>query len=103
MSQPTISKDALINTLQSWRQGLISAEQLQDWMVLNYDPGEVEIGLGERPWTIEAMNIVMNEYEIVQTEKVVIEKVGLAIDFINATEANFDEAKARFIRQAFVD
>lgn len=103
MSQPTISKDALINILQSWRQGQISAEQLQDWMVLNYDPDEVAIGVGECPWTIEAMNIVMNEYEIVQTEKVVIEKVGLAIDFINATEASFDEAKARFIRQAFVD
>lgn len=103
MNQLVISKDALINVLQSLRQGQISAEQLQDWMLLNYDPAEVAIGAGECPWTIEAMNIVMNEYEIAQTTKVVIERVGLAIDFINATESSFNTAKAQFIRQAFVD
>lgn len=103
MNQSAISKDELIEILQTWLQGEINVQQLQDWMVLNYDPDYVAIGQGEYPWTIEAMNIVMNEYEIVQTEKVVVEKGALAIDFINAKEAGFEEAKAQFIRQAFVD
>lgn len=88
-SKPNISKQALIDTLNAWGASSITAEQLQDWMVTHYDPDETDIGLGEPEWTVEAMNIVMNEYEIAKLAKFRLENFQLAIDFIKADESRF--------------
>ncbi len=103
MSQANISKQQLIDQLTAWQQAKIDNEQLQDWMVTHYDPDEVSIGQGECEWTVEAMNIVMNEYEIAKTEKFRQENAQLAIDFILADEARFNQTRHLFLQQGFHD
>lgn len=103
MNKPVITKNQLVDILQSWQQGKITAQQLQDWMVLNYDPDDALVGVGESVWTIEAMNIVMNEYEIARVAKFIAGKADLAIKFIAASETDFESAKTQFIRRAFAD
>ncbi|GIU20270.1 hypothetical protein TUM4644_09330 [Shewanella colwelliana] len=103
MKKANISKADLIEQLQHWQTAQISAEQLQDWMVTHYDPDEVDIGLGECEWTIEAMNIVMNEYEIAKLDKFRQENAQLAIDFIQAEEARFNQTRHLFLQDGFKD
>ncbi len=103
MTKANISKEQLIEQLESWKQQQITAEQLQDWMVTHYDPDEVDVGRGEPEWTVEAMNIVMNEYEIAKLEKFRQENVQLAIDFINSEEARFNQTRHLFLQQGFKD
>ena len=103
MNSLSIAKTELINILLDWGQGRISAADLQDWMVAHYDPDEIEVGPGEPQWTIEAMNIVMNEYELAKPIKYVRDNYTLATAFIHCSDGTFEIAKTRFIRQAFVD
>ncbi|GIU45168.1 hypothetical protein [Shewanella algidipiscicola] len=103
MTQANISKSQLIEQLEQWKNQQISTEQLQDWMVTHYDPDEVTIGLGECEWTVEAMNIVMNEYEIAKLDKCRQEQAQLAIDFINSDEARFNQTRHLFLYEGFKD
>lgn len=103
MTKANISKAQLIEQLQQWNNKQLSAEQLQDWMVTHYDPDEVDIGLGEAQWTIEAMNIVMNEYEIAKLTKFRQENAQLAIDFIDTDESRFNQTRHLFLQEGFKD
>ena len=98
-----ITKLQLIELLSSWKQGKITAEALQDWMVTHYDPPEIAVGNGEPEWTQEAMNIVMNEYEIAKTAKFRLDNAQYAIDFVNCSEASFNQTKHLFIHDGFAD
>ena len=99
MTKANISKAQLVEQLMQWKNKQISAEQLQDWMVTHYDPDEVEVGLGECEWTIEAMNIVMNEYEIAKLDKFRQENSQLAIDFIETDESRFNQTRHLFLQE----
>ena len=103
MTKANISKAQLVEQLMQWKKKQISAEQLQDWMVTHYDPDEVEVGLGECEWTIEAMNIVMNEYEIAKLDKFRQENSQLAIDFIETDESRFNQTRHLFLQEGFKD
>lgn len=103
MSQPVITKEQLISELQQWGEGKISAQQLQDWMVTYYDPPEVAIGPGESEWVQEAMNIIMNEYELAKIPKFKTESYALALTFLAATADNFTQRRHNFIHNGFAD
>lgn len=103
MSKPFITKDQLISELNQWGEGKISAQQLQNWMVTYYDPPEVEIGPGENEWVQEAMNIIMNEYELAKTPKFKTEGYALAIAFLASTADNFYQRRHNFIHNGFAD
>ena len=103
MPHKIISKNQLITQLNDWHEGKNSAETLQDWMVTHYDPPEVEIGPGESHWVEEAMNIVMNEYELAKIEKFKSEGYQLAIQFLNCNEDNFLSRRQKFIHDGFSD
>ncbi|QYK01951.1 hypothetical protein [Shewanella psychrotolerans] len=103
MTKNNISKTQLVEQLMQWKNKQISAEQLQDWMVSHYEPDEVDIGLGECEWTIEAMNIVMNEYEIAKLDKFRQENAQLAIDFIDTDESRFNQTRHLFLQDGFRD
>ena len=87
--------------IQQCIDGELSSIELQEWMIFNYDPSEVKIGLGEAPHTVEAMNIVMNEYELARPDK--FTKVGwkLALTFIACNQNNFDQTRNDFIDKGF--
>jgi len=102
-TKPNISKQALTDIIVSWGNSTITTAQLQDWMVTHYDPDETDIGLGEPEWTVEAMNIVMNEYEIAKLAKFRLENFQLAIDFIQADESCFNQTRHLFLREGFSD
>ncbi|MCG9697535.1 hypothetical protein [Shewanella sp. Isolate11] len=103
MNKANITKAQLIEQINLWKQQAISAEQLQDWMVTHYDPDEVDVGLGEPEWTVEAMNIVMNEYEIAKLDKFRQENAQLGIDFIECDESRFNQTRHLFLQQGFKD
>ena len=98
-----ISKIQLTEQLHLWGAHKISNEQLQDWMVTHYDPPEVEIGVGESEWVIEAMNIIMNEYELAKLDKFKIEGYQFALAFLDSTEDNFYQRKHSFVHEGFSD
>lgn len=98
-----ISKAQLIEQLHLWGTQKISNEQLQEWMVTHYDPPEIEIGLGETEWISEAMNIIMNEYELAKLDKFKIEGYQFALDFLDCTEENFYQRKHSFVHDGFSD
>lgn len=103
MSIAQITKTQLITQINNWGTGIISSEKLQDWMVTHYDPPEVEVGLDESLWVQEAMNIVMNEYELAKINKFRIENFKLAIDFIQCNEDNFLSTRQQFLHNGFSD
>ncbi|MGS0676290.1 hypothetical protein [Shewanella sp. 0m-4] len=103
MENTEITKAQLLALLTSWKLGEIDAEALQNWMVTHYDPPEVKIGTGEAEWTQEAMNIVMNEYEIAKIAKFRLDNAQYAIDFVNCSESNFNQTKHLFIHDGFID
>ncbi len=103
MQMKMISKDQLISLLQSCVEGSRSAVNLQHWMILNYEPSEVKIGESEPSHIQEAMNIVMNEYELASVEKFLDEGYKLAIDFISCKASEFESARSSFIRCGFRD
>jgi len=103
MSKASITKQALIDYIDRWNTENMTTEAFQGWMLDHYEPMEVDIGLGEAECTREAMNIVMNEYELADEQTLVQAQAVLAIEFIECTEATFNAAKKRFIQHAFVD
>ncbi len=103
MSKASITKQELIDCIDAWNTQKITTDVFQGWMLDHYEPMEVDIGLGEAECTREAMNIVMNEYELADEETLVQAQAALAIAFINCTEATFNVTKKRFIQDAFVD
>jgi len=103
MSKPHITKAQLIELLNLWGESEISTPELQDWMLTNYDPPDVDIGLNEPEWIQDAMNIVMNEYEVVKLDKIVVENYTLALKFIGCSESSYTETKHDFIRNGFMD
>tara|TARA_R110001583_G_scaffold1612_1_gene12650 strand:- start:12021 stop:12323 length:303 start_codon:yes stop_codon:yes gene_type:complete len=98
-----ISKAQLIEQLDLWGSQQISNEQLQAWMITHYDPPEVEIGQNETEWVIEAMNIIMNEYELAKIDKFKIEGYQYALAFLGCDEENFYQRKHSFIHDGFSD
>lgn len=98
-----IKKSELVAVLKQCCNNEITADNLQEWMIHNYDPDEVEIGKDEPSYTVEAMNIVMNEYEIVEVDKIAEHSCTLAIAFINSTEGEHKAAKTKFIKDGFID
>lgn len=103
MSKTFISKAQLISELGAWHEGKISAQQLQDWMITFYDPPEVEIGPGESEWVQEAMNVIMNEYELAKVSKFKTTGYALALAFLNSGEDDFYQKRHSFIHDAFLD
>ncbi|PKF55282.1 hypothetical protein CW748_13770 [Alteromonadales bacterium alter-6D02] len=103
MSKLVITKQQLINVIVAWGSGSTSTEQLQHWMLDNFEPDEADIGSGESESVVEAMHIVMNEYELAKESKCLVEQYQLAINFINCDETNFMQRKSDFLRQAFCD
>ena len=98
-----ISKAQLIEQLDLWGTQKISNQQLQDWMVTHYDPPEVEIGHGETEWVAEAMNIIMNEYELAKLDKFKTEGYQFALSFLACDEGNFYQRKHSFVHDGFSD
>lgn len=98
-----ITKAQLIEQLHLWGTQKISSQQLQDWMVTHYDPPEVEIGIGETEWVAEAMNIIMNEYELAKLEKFKKEGYQYALTFLESDENNFYQRKHAFVHDGFSD
>jgi len=98
-----ITKNKLDSIIQKCIDGKLSPIELQEWMILNFEPLEVKVGENEAQHTVEAMNIVMNEYELAKTET--FTKVGweLALKFISCSEDVFDQARNRFIHDGFTD
>jgi len=103
MTYKTITKNQLITVLDNWHKTKISSEELQDWMVTHYDPPDVEIGPGETSWVEEAMNIIMNEYELARIEKFKKEGYQHAINFLSCNEDNFLSRRQMFIHDSFLD
>jgi len=103
VSRACITKQALIDCIGAWGAGTTTTEAFQGWMLDHYEPMEVDIGLGEAECTREAMNIVMNEYELAAEQTLVQAQACLAIEFIGCKESTFNVAKKRFIQNAFVD
>ncbi|MGB1297674.1 MAG: hypothetical protein ACPG8A_05325 [Psychrobium sp.] len=102
MSQ-VITKAQLIDILNQWHSDQITTEKLQVWMIDNFEPDEFDIGKGEEEHTVEAMHIVMNEYELVNEAKCLKAGAKLAIDFINATPDSFMTTRGEFLRNGFSD
>ncbi|PKF60699.1 hypothetical protein CW745_14315 [Psychromonas sp. psych-6C06] len=98
-----ITKTELIQQLNLWGAEKISAEQLQDWMITHYDPPEVEIGIGETEWVVEAMNIIMNEYELAKLEKFKPEGYQYALAFLESDQDTFYQRKHAFVHDGFSD
>jgi len=103
MNSKEITKLQLIDIIKSWGEQKITIEKLQIWMLDNFEPDEMEIGKGEDECTIEAMHIVMNEYELAQEEKCLQAQYRLAITYINCSEENYNQCKSDFLRHAFCD
>lgn len=98
-----ISKAQLVEQLHLWGSQKISNEQLQDWMVTHYDPPEVEIGANETEWVSEAMNIIMNEYELAKLDKFKAEGYQFALAFLESDENTFYQRKHAFVHDGFSD
>lgn len=103
MSQPKITKQALIDVLTNWQQKKIDNEALQDWMVTHFDPPETIIGEGEPELVQEAMHVIMNEYELADISKFKTEGFDYAMQFLSCDEQNFADKRQQFIHQGFMD
>ena len=98
-----ISKAQLVDVLTQWQLGRINVEKMQIWMIDNFEPDEFSIGKGEAEHTVEAMHIVMNEYELVDETKCLTSGAKLAIDFVNSTQDTFMSTRGAFLRNGFKD
>ena len=99
----TITKKQLIEQLRFCQDKKISPQDLQDWMINHYDPPETQIGIDEDECVAEAMNIVMNEYELVKMTSFKIEGIQLALEFLNSTEETFEAMRRQFLFDGFSD
>jgi len=98
-----ITKNQLVEVIRKCIDGKSSPADLQKWMLFNYEPPEVTIGKNEAQHTVEAMNIVMNEYEISEIDKYAEVGFNLALKFISCKESDFEMARNEFIRKGFTD
>ncbi|WP_096086547.1 hypothetical protein [Agaribacterium haliotis] len=98
-----ITKAQLQGVLQQAQSGEISFERLQLWCIHNYDPPEQAPAQSEPAHVRQAMDMIMNEYELVQLTKIRAEGLPLALAFLECSAENFDELGKRFIRDAFLD
>ena len=98
-----ISKAKLLSVLSDCANQKISVEQLQVWVIHNYDPPEAGVAKAEAEHTKNAMDMVMNEYELVDLDKVRLEGLVMAMDFIACEAHEFDAKGKRFIREGFLD
>ena len=98
-----ISKAQLVDVLTQWQLGRINVEKMQIWMIDNFEPDEFSIGKGESEHIVEAMHIVMNEYELVDETKCLTSGAQLAIDFVNSTSDTFMSTRGAFLRNGFKD
>jgi len=103
MTQKIISKTALETILQAWGSGEIDTEKMQLWMLDNFEPDEFAIGQGESESIVEAMHLVMNEYELADGNKCLTEQYQLAITLINCSDDTFISRKLAFLRDGFCD
>lgn len=71
------------------------------WMLDNFEPDEFIIGEGESEHTIEAMHIVMNEYELADEDKCLQVQSHLATTLICADDADFLGARHAFLQRGF--
>ena len=99
----TITKKQLVEQLLLCQGNKISAQDLQDWMINHYDPPETQVGIDEAEHIAEAMNIIMNEYELVKIDKFKIEGIQLAIAFLNSEADTFEAAQRQFLHHGFSD
>ena len=98
-----ISKAKLLSVLTDCANQKMSVEQLQEWMIDNYDPPESGVVKAEAEHTKNAMDMVMNEYELVDLDKVRLEGLAMAMEFIACEAHEFDVKGKRFIRGGFLD
>lgn len=96
-----VKKGQLEKVLTYWGKRKLSSRKLQNWMIRNYNPALIEVGPGEPEMVQQAMNLIMNEYELARPESFVIEKYSLALDLLDCNEDEFADAAARFLRHAF--
>jgi hypothetical protein len=99
----SITKNQLLEVIRNCTDGKSSPADLQKWMLFNYEPPEVIIGENEAQHTVEAMNIVMNEYELAVIDKYAEVGFNLALKFISCNESDFEMARNEFIRKGFTD
>jgi hypothetical protein len=99
----SITKNQLLEVIRKCIDGKSSSADLQKWMLFNYEPAEVTIGEDEAQHTVEAMNIVMNEYELSEIDKYAEVGFDLALKFISCNEHDFEVARNEFIRKGFTD
>lgn len=98
-----ITKNQLLEVIRKCIDGKSSPTDLQKWMLFNYESSEITIGENEAQHTVEAMNIVMNEYEISEIDKYTEVGFNLALNFISCNESDFEMARNEFIRKGFTD
>ncbi len=98
MSMKEITRDQLVVIIRKCIDGKLSPIELQERIVLNYDPLSVKIGENEAQHTVEAMNIGMNEYELAKIDRFTEIGWELALEFIFCSEDQFDQGRNRFIR-----
>jgi len=103
MTKKIVTRAALFDVLSQWQQQLMTTEKMQLWMLDNFEPDEYIIGQGESEEVVEAMHMVMNEYELADQDKCLSDKANLAIDFINTDSDSFISQKSEFLRNAFID
>jgi len=103
MTKPFITKAQLIEKLKLCTQEKMSAAQLQEWMITVYDPPDVEIGPNETEQVQEAMNIIMNEYELAKIEKFKAEGYLFALTFLETNEDDFYQKRHHFIHDGFLN
>lgn len=98
-----ITKQQLLNVLKRWAANEVTTGQMQMWMLDNFEPDEFVIGEGESEHTVEAMHIVMNEYELADERKCLQSQSGLATAFIEASATDFLSARNAFLQRGFCD
>ncbi|WP_111978484.1 hypothetical protein [Algibacillus agarilyticus] len=98
-----IEKKHLVTVLKDCIEGRLTPAEVQDWMVDNYDPLEIKIAENEPDYTQEAMNIVMNEYELVDLNKCLPIGFEYALAFVCCQEHEYAQARANFIKAGFID
>lgn len=103
MTQPTVTKQQLIEVLTQWQTNKINNEQLQDWMVTHFDPPETLIGENEEELIQEAMHIIMNEFELAKLDKFKVESYDYAMKLLACDDTNFVALRHQFIHQGFSD
>jgi len=103
MTKKVITKAQLIDVLTEWGTQQISSEKMQLWMLDNFEPDEFIIGQGEVECVVDAMHIVMNEYELAQQSKCLSAQFKLAVDFIDCSDESFVSKKSEFLRHGFSD